>query len=79
MQAGGLYFIEDLQISRDPRYENSNGQFIMVEVIKDWIEQLVIPPPNIRKHLRLQDSHENGERVWKNKIPSNISWLASIT
>lgn len=40
---GGLYFIEDLQVARHPMWENSGGEIIMSEVIRDWTEQLMIP------------------------------------
>ncbi len=37
---GGLYFIEDLQIGR-----NFNETLVMSDVIRDWIEQLIINKP----------------------------------
>ena len=40
---GGYYFIEDLQVSRRKDKEDSHGKFIMIDIIKDWIEQLLIP------------------------------------
>jgi len=47
---GGLYFMEDLQVGRAQGFEDSNGKTIMVEVIKDWIEQLVISFPRLYTH-----------------------------
>jgi hypothetical protein len=54
---GGLYFIEDMQVGRDPSWGNGNGgglldNLAMVDVIKLWTEFLLIgtvdprhPPP----------------------------------
>lgn len=39
---GGLYFIEDLQVSRHEKYKDTTGNgVVMLEVIKDWIEQMI--------------------------------------
>ncbi len=47
MAPGGLYFIEDLCFSRYPeRLWIKRSEPIMVDVIKDWIEQLLTPSPN---------------------------------
>mmetsp|Transcript_71143 Transcript_71143/g.123395 ORF Transcript_71143/g.123395 Transcript_71143/m.123395 type:complete len:507 (+) Transcript_71143:45-1565(+) len=40
--AGGLYFIEDLQVSRTPKF-NDPDVTSMIDVIEDWVEQLMIP------------------------------------
>ena len=75
-QRGGLYFIEDMQVSRDSRYENSHGKFIMADVIKDWIEQLIIPPKknnNMKRNLR-QEEVRPPQSMWKNEIPPDINW-----
>jgi hypothetical protein len=69
IQPGGLYFIEDMQVGRDARYENSNGLFVMTDVIKDWIEQLIIPPIN-KGHLRRDPKQDN----WRHPIPPGINW-----
>ena len=47
---GGFYFIEDLQVSRTKGYEDSWGQFIMADIIKDWTEQLLMPYSTYYKH-----------------------------
>ena len=52
LKPGGLYFVEDLQASRFPaRFRGikpTTGPLVMVDVIKDWIEQLLtIPAVNI--------------------------------
>jgi len=40
---GGLYFIEDLHVSRSKDWQDTSGQgIIMIDVIKDWLEQLVL-------------------------------------
>jgi hypothetical protein len=56
---GGLYFIEDLQVSRRKDKEDSQGKFIMADIIEDWIEQLMMP-------RRLG---------WTHKIPRNVRWI----
>lgn len=57
---GGYYFIEDLQVSRRKDKEDTGGQFIMNDVLKDWIEQLLIP---------------RRETGWTHKIPTGIRWI----
>lgn len=57
---GGFYFIEDMQVGRRKDKEDSNGKFIMADVIKDWIEQLLMP-------RRLAG--------WNHKIPDGIRWI----
>mmetsp|Transcript_5410 Transcript_5410/g.8918 ORF Transcript_5410/g.8918 Transcript_5410/m.8918 type:complete len:102 (+) Transcript_5410:35-340(+) len=77
-QAGGLYFIEDMQVSRDLRYEDTDGQFIMAEVIKDWIEQLIIPSKSIKQNnLRRRGAEAVSDQglMWRHKIPSDINWI----
>lgn len=43
---GGVYIIEDLQVSRNQEYEDTNGQAIMADKIKAWIEALLTPGSN---------------------------------
>ena len=43
VNAGGYYFIEDLQVSRRKDKEDTEGKYIMNDILKDWIEQLLIP------------------------------------
>lgn len=50
LNPGGLYFIEDLQVGRDPGYVGDDPTLIMSEVLQDWIEQLIYSPtPNLRR------------------------------
>ena len=40
---GGLYFIEDLHVGRETDWKDATNQgIIMIDVIKDYIEQLVM-------------------------------------
>jgi len=41
---GGTYFIEDILASRMKEFIDGDKQHIMIEVIKDWIEGLVMDP-----------------------------------
>lgn len=50
LKPGGLYFVEDLLVSRMPGYEDSRGEKVMVEVLKDWAEQLTSLKQPIFKH-----------------------------
>ena len=66
---GGLYFIEDLYVSRKPysekpkvTYEDSKGEFIIGDIIKDWMEQLF----------------ESRGPV-KHKIPPNVEFILCQT
>ena len=46
---GGLYFIEDLHVGRLDDWSDPTGRnIIMIDVIKDWIEQLVLGKALIR-------------------------------
>ena len=42
LMPGGLYFIEDLSFSRS-KFFDTKSQFIFVDVVKDWMEQLLTP------------------------------------
>jgi hypothetical protein len=39
----GLYFLEDLHVSRSKNYEDTKGEFVVADVMRDWVEQLMIP------------------------------------
>jgi len=41
VKLGGVYVIEDLQVGRMADYEDTEGENIMADKIKDWIEQLL--------------------------------------
>lgn len=43
LNPGGLFFIEDMQVGRNPGFEVPG--YVMSDVIKDWIEQLLINNP----------------------------------
>jgi hypothetical protein len=60
LNPGGLYFIEDVQVGRRKDKEDSGGKRIINDVLKDWIEQLMIP-------RRLKG--------WTHKIPPDIRWI----
>mmetsp|Transcript_8058 Transcript_8058/g.13407 ORF Transcript_8058/g.13407 Transcript_8058/m.13407 type:complete len:277 (+) Transcript_8058:13-843(+) len=58
---GGLYFIEDIQVSRGKEYvdhvpfagKNSRGDpapLFISEVLKDWTEQLLVPSSSANEH-----------------------------
>lgn len=59
---GGLYFIEDLQVGRQPAYldteklASSGGNTLvpiyMADVLKDWQEQLMVPKSRRGEHWR---------------------------
>jgi hypothetical protein len=61
---GGLYFIEDMHVGRLDDWKDNTGEgVIMIEVIKDWQEQLVTA------------EHANASN-FKHKILSSIAWIA---
>lgn len=47
MKPGGLYFIEDMSVGRGAPWkdwvDDTNGKAVVVDVVKDWIEQLTVP------------------------------------
>ena len=57
VKPGGVYFIEDLQVGRHHRYDDSEGHGVVSDVIQAWIEQLLIRrsmvPPTSRRAERL--------------------------
>lgn len=66
LKPGGIYFIEDLQVTRR-RYTDGNDHDPRVpDVIKDWIEQLMLP-----RHLTKESLP-----IWKHKIPSGVKWIS---
>jgi hypothetical protein len=68
LSPGGLYFIEDLCFSRYPErlwIPKSKRGIIMVDVIKEWIEQL-LTPNNDKKNVI----------EYKYNIPKNIKWIS---
>jgi len=46
LKPGGMYFIEDLQVGRNPEWDDSNGQAVMTDIIEAWIEQLLLSSPS---------------------------------
>ena len=39
---GGLYFMEDLNVGRQARWDDTNKKGVIVDVLKSWIDQTVI-------------------------------------
>lgn len=46
----------------------------MAEVVKDWLEQLIIPPTPALE--RVADPQMGS--TWKHKIPADVNWCASF-
>ena len=38
---GGLYFIEDLDVGRTPKYDNTQGEAVMADILNAWNAQLM--------------------------------------
>lgn len=49
LRPGGLYFIEDLQVGRDPRWDDTQGTAVMADIIESWTEQLLISDKRVGK------------------------------
>jgi hypothetical protein len=71
--AGGLYFIEDMHVVRNapgtPFGDDTNGEFIMADVIRDWIDQLIVP---LRSHHGRPDPLPGH---LKHRIPPGVKWI----
>ena len=43
MVSGGLYFIEDLSLGRNPRWDDTRGEAVMSDILQSWLDQLIMP------------------------------------
>jgi len=86
LTAGGLYFIEDLQVGRYPRWEDTHGTAIMSDVIQAWIEQKLLPlspedpterkqKPNYRQNLSIAESKRALQMRQRHPLPPNVSFI----
>lgn len=41
VKPGGVYVVEDLQESRSGRYDDTHGEEVFVDKVKDWMEQIL--------------------------------------
>lgn len=64
LKPGGLYFLEDLQVGRNPGFQkNSEDHPVMSSIIQSWIEQLLIEkrfqviPEDVQMHPLPEDVH----------------------
>lgn len=49
VKPGGLYFIEDLQVSHNGYEQNAiQGSAHMVDIIASWVDQLLVPASRVR-------------------------------
>lgn len=44
LNPGGAYFLEDLMCSRGSDFIDGDGQHVMIDVVKEWIEALTMVP-----------------------------------
>jgi hypothetical protein len=58
---------------RSASHEDTSGAFIFSDVIKDWIEQLVVPSTD--NDSRGVNSGNN-TRPWKHRILPGIKWIS---
>ena len=42
LEPGGVYILEDLWVGRERDWADPSGDIIMIDVIKDWVEQLTM-------------------------------------
>ena len=63
--------MEDLQVTRNAPGQNfgedTNGKYIIGEVIKDWMDQLMVPVTN-RRYRQLP-------RRIKHPLPTGVKWI----
>jgi hypothetical protein len=62
LKPGGIYFIEDLQVLR--RRSSDIGPKVP-DVIKDWIEQLMLPTHKTKE----------SETLWQHPLPVGVKWI----
>lgn len=71
LELGGFYFLEDLQVGRWKIYDETKGRAVMADVLKDWIEQLLIMP-NVHQNASTQTIR----RSWRHPIPPDVAFVA---
>lgn len=71
LKPGGLYFIEDLQVSRHPEFADATGhKNIMLDYIHSWVEQLVI-----MNWYDRPEWNEKKELIRGKPLPAGISFI----
>ena len=91
--AGGLYFIEDLQVGRSAQFQNggaagggggtddSDATPVVADVVHDWLEQLLIDP---RIHRRadgrvIAGGRDDGdEHVQRQPLPEGLAFVHCV-
>ena len=74
VKPGGLYFLEDMQVGREPDFSDLSGRgIIMIDYIKAWIEQIVIK--SWKGH---PDWGVSPEILKTMKIPKGIRFISCI-
>lgn len=72
LKPGGVYFIEDLQVSRTPEYRGTPGSPVMASVLTDWLESIIATPAfahlrDLQNRSAMQPAAA-GYNMWKGKM-----------
>lgn len=73
LKPGGTYFIEDLQISRDPKFDNTRGNSPVMDVLQSWMDQVVIP--NLRAPKGTRPSAARAPLAERQDETQHLGWI----
>ena len=75
VRAGGLYFIEDLQVGRHAAWDTTHGEAVMSDVLQSWIEQLLVSEKystNAGCYSRLKRAPRGAPRCPDEQAPPHV-------
>eukprot|EP00668_Euglena_longa_P010722 GGOE01012999.1.p1 GENE.GGOE01012999.1~~GGOE01012999.1.p1 ORF type:complete len:567 (+),score=129.00 GGOE01012999.1:238-1701(+) len=70
---GGLYFLEDLQVGRLRRFDDTLGHMVVSDVVQAWMEELVVGFPSCNPAARPSPDTLAAFNLWK--LPQHAQWI----
>ena len=81
---GGLYFLEDIQLGRygnsrtaqRHRFDDTEGEAVISDVIQSWVEQKLIPPPAKDQHQADNEANRHASQARsKHPMPAGLAFI----